>query len=195
MTQLNSIPFHYKLTEKELFNLDNYRQLKNLLIKVYQDGRHEANLKRDEVSQLQDIAKQKWGFAATRARNIVAFFYAKTDNYYPTLPDFINTGRSNQNDLPEDSFEETTTKVNLFAYPNPAKDWLDLEYTIPEFEEGQAYQITIVNSAGQLIESHTANQIEGTLFLNTTKWTAGIYFAVLLRNNKQEAVYKIIIRK
>jgi hypothetical protein len=50
-------------------------------------------------------------------------------------------------------------------------------------------------SNGQLIQRVNIDRPQGTVNLNTTQWTAGIYFATLWSNGEAVKVYQIIIRR
>jgi hypothetical protein len=166
-------------------------ELKTLYQTVAQDNRTIAQLEREEVVQLEAIANLKAGTASSQAANIVSFFYTPSTRYYPMLPDLA--GRSNFYQQEEGKITTVTTS-SLSGYPNPAINWVDLIYELPSGKtEGIVY---ITASNGQLIEQIKVNQIKGSINLNTTPWTAGIYFASLwTADNQQLQVYKIVIKK
>lgn len=65
------------------------------------------------------------------------------------------------------SVEENGNETS-FIYPQPASDFLNVETTIP------ATKIEILNSNGQLIQSHQANGNRNQI--NVTGLSAGMYF-------------------
>ena len=152
------------------------------------NGRTEATLERQEVNELKDIAKQKAGFASVQAGSIVQFFYGINNAYYPSLPN-IPKARKSQEPEVVIPIENPT----IWGFPNPAINWADIQYNLPE---GVAEGTLIITSiAGQVIENININANSGIVNLNTTDWSSGIYFAVLFSNKTKSNVYKLVVRK
>jgi hypothetical protein len=189
--QLDIILQTYPLEDLELQNHEVYIGIKQLEREVIQDERTLAELKREEVIYLQDIANLRTGFASSYAANICAFFYTPSTRYYPLLPNL--NGRSNGLEIPSLTTPTTLVTANLLGYPNPANSWMDLIYDLPT--GSSTGELTILHSNGQLIQRVNIDRPQGTVNLNTTQWTAGIYFATLWSNGEAVKVYQIIIRR
>ncbi len=181
----------YNLQGIALQNHEALVEIKTLFQNIAAEDRNIAQLEREEVIQLEDIAELKAGTASSQAANIVSFFYTPSTRYYPYL---AGEGRSGGYKGTIEQSSEPITTSNLQGYPNPAINWVDLIYELPiDNTRGMVY---ITASNGQLLDQIDLNQRMGSLTLNTTTWAPGIYFASLWTNDHQRLnVYKIIVRK
>ena len=163
-----------------------------ILLNIMLDfGRTEATLERHEVNELKTIAEAKAGFASVQADNILRFFYGTIVNsYYPALPNYVTTPRLAQ--VP-DKEETIVSNSQLWAYPNPAINWADLVYQLPEGIEKGTLIITAIS--GQQIANYQLTNNKGIVNLNTQDWAGGLYFAALRSENTQPVHYKIVVRK
>jgi hypothetical protein len=72
--------------------------------------------------------------------------------------------------------EQTSGGLVLYQnYPNPAKDYTNIGYSVPVSGD---VTLHILNAIGKVVYSETRNAIAGhnKIILNTTGFTAGIYF-------------------
>ncbi len=186
LDHLSTITTNYTLTDVVLDNHQDYLILLDLLNTAYQDGRTEATLTKDEVIVLNELTDNNYGFAATKAANIVDFFYSDTYRYHPTLPE---GGEEKRSQWPLTKID----KGNLAIYPNPTTDWADVQYKLPEdIEEGR---LVVTSTAGQQIVTLPIQQQQGVLTLNTSQWLAGTYFVVLYTEEEAVEQSQLIIRK
>ncbi len=82
------------------------------------------------------------------------------------------------------SLDEVAFAQNLEVYPNPAKDWFNLD----GFED--AVTIRVLNTSGQLILEKVLNAQEA---VNTRAWSAGVYTLEITQNQKR-AYRKLMVR-
>ena len=152
----------------------------------------EANLEKVEVNALEVIANAKWGFAAVLASDILKFFYFKGTLYYPTLPNMNPIeGRYVQ---PSNNSSAISSKESvLMGAPNPAINWVDLYYELPE--ELETGHLVVTSTTGARIAQLELRNNSGQLTLNTKDWVSGIYFATLFSEGQEAKVFKIIIQK
>jgi len=189
---IQSIPVIFKLEGRQLDKNVAYEQFKTLLYNAYQNGRTEANLEKIEVEGLKEIAIKEIGFASVQAGNILQFFYGTAYLYYPVLP---NKGKkARRYNPPTEEVEIPVLNVpKIWGYPNPAINWSDILYDLPDgMQEGT---LIVTSTAGQTIETIKITQNSGTITLNTSNWSPGIYFAVLFSDKTKSNVYKLVIRK
>lgn len=187
ISYLDTILNYFSIEGRALENHNHYKSLKTLLWNAYKKGRTEAELKKTEVDELRDIAEEKVGFASVQAASIVRFFYGNAPTFYPALP--------NWNASEERKEQEQIAVLNptIWGYPNPTSDWVEIVYELPnEVKEG-VLEINAVS--GQIIQKIKINQNNGTVTLNTTNWSSGIYFATLRIEGMRSNTYKIVIRK
>jgi hypothetical protein len=184
---LGDITNEFPIEGRALENHNHYKSLKTLLWNAYKKGRTEAELKKVEVDVLREMAEEKVGFASVQAASIVRFFYGNAPDFYPALPNWNEaTERKGQKQI-------AVLSPTIWGYPNPTVDWIDVAYELPDdIKEG----VLVINAvSGQLIQTININQNNGTVTLNTSRWSPGIYFATLSIEGMQSNVYKIVIRK
>ncbi len=68
----------------------------------------------------------------------------------------------------------------LKVYPNPARDFVTIEFEISEVLHGA--ELAIINQQGKLIQSFNITQNQNYRVLQTTGYSSGIYH-IVLRNN------------
>ena len=152
----------------------------------------EANLEKAEVDALEVIANAKWGFAAVLASDILKFFYFKGTLYYPSLPD-LNPIEGKFVPATGSSPAMSAKEPILMGAPNPAINWVDLYYELPE--ELKTGHLVVTSTTGATIAQIELRNNSGQLTLNTKDWVSGIYFATLFSEGQEAKVFKIIIQK
>jgi len=83
-------------------------------------------------------------------------------------------------------------KIEVKAYPNPAINQVTIEWLETE-ENNSSIRILIYNSLGQVV--HQQRTTTNKVVLNTTNWTAGLYFYKLYQNNQEISTDKFTIIK
>jgi hypothetical protein len=136
---------------------------------------------------LREMAEEKVGFASVQAASIVRFFYGNAPDFYPALP---NWNEANER---KEQKQIAVLSPTIWGSPNPTVDWIDVAYELPDDVKEGILEINAVS--GQLIQTIKINQNNGTVTLNTSRWSPGIYFATLSIEGMQSNVYKIVIRK
>lgn len=192
LDQIDSIGIKYPLDSLALKNHNHYKDLKELLQTAYNDGRMEANLEKTEVDALEVIANAKWGFAAVLASDILKFFYFKGTLYYPTLPN-MNPIEGRYAQPPNSSPAMSSKGSVLMGAPNPAINWVDLYYELPE--DLKTGHLVVTSTTGARITQVELRNNSGQLTLNTKDWVSGIYFATLFSEGQDAKVFKIVIQK
>jgi hypothetical protein len=77
------------------------------------------------------------------------------------------------------------------AYPNPANNLVSVDYDLRGISNAR---VAFFNLLGSKVDEIELLKSEGTLTINTTKYTEGIYFYSLLIENEVLITQKIIIR-
>lgn len=81
---------------------------------------------------------------------------------------------------------ETSIKLNLSAYPNPATSYLMLE--IDDYDKALSYQLYDI--AGKLLESNTV--VANSTTIKMERYATAAYFLKVTQNNKEVKTFKII---
>lgn len=192
LDQIDYIGTTYSLDSLALKNHGHYKDLKELLQTAYDNGRMEANLEKREVNKLEDIANAKWGFAAVLASDILKFFYFKGTQYYPTLPN-MNPIEGRYVQASDNNPAISSTEPVLMGAPNPAINWVDLYYELPE--ELNTGHLIVTSTTGAIITQVELRNNSGQITLNTKNWVSGIYFATLFSEGQETKTFKIVIQK
>lgn len=81
----------------------------------------------------------------------------------------------------------------LMGAPNPAINWVDLYYELPE--NIKAGHLIVTSTTGATIAQIELRNNSGQINLNTKDWVSGIYFAALFSEGQEAKVFKIVIQK
>jgi len=152
----------------------------------------EANLEKREVDALEVIANAKWGFAAVLASDILKFFYFKGTLYYPSLPD-LNPVEGKFVPKTGSTPAIAAKEPILMGAPNPAINWVDLYYELPE--DLKTGHLVVTSTTGATIAQVELRNNSGQIALNTKGWVSGIYFATLFSEGQETKTFKIVIQK
>ena len=104
-----------------------------------------------------------------------------------------NTSRYAHNEPSQPLLTKQGTEVFMQAYPNPAKNEFDLNYTIPQ-NTNQA-KFVLINSAGQVVESIPAKTgIEkSSIQVQVNHLASGLYTIALIADGKTIDYHKIAV--
>lgn len=192
LDQIDYIAATFSMDFRVSKNHSHYKDLKELLQAAYANGRMEANLEKSEVEVLEAIANAQWGFAAVQASDILKFFYRKGTLYAPSLPN-LNPVEGKFVPAKGSRLASFAKEPTLVGTPNPAINWVDLSYELPEgLEKGQ---LVVTSTTGARMTQVALRNNVGQLTLNTKEWVSGIYFATLFCEGQEAKVFKIVIQK
>jgi hypothetical protein len=104
----------------------------------------------------------------------------------------INNSQQTQGAKPENS-----TKDALLIYPNPTADFVTINFNldVTGTEGREEVVITIFNAMGKQVYSEKLQQRMGSLKVDTSKLTSGIYFINVTAEGVETAREKLIITK
>jgi hypothetical protein len=89
--------------------------------------------------------------------------------------------------------ELTQSLTNFNVYPNPATDYVNFDYELPEYVEQATVIITSIT--GNVIEEFDIDDTEGQLLWDTRSIENGIYFYALKQGKTTLASGKVSIMK
>lgn len=81
----------------------------------------------------------------------------------------------------------------LNAYPNPARNTVSFDYSIPA--EASSSQIVIRDIVGNIVKQSNISPVSGKAVFAIDELSSGIYFYSLIVNNEVYATRKLVIRK
>jgi hypothetical protein len=167
-----------------------YQQLMTLKVNILQNDRTWLDITESEKGQLQNIAYNSSDDAAFQARSILCFFF---DECIEEIIDITNTSSGRVIQVEDAMLELTQSLTNLNVYPNPATDYVNFDYELPEYIEKATVIITSIT--GKVIKEFDINDAEGQLLWDTRTIENGIYFYALKRGDKTLASGKVSIMK
>jgi hypothetical protein len=187
---LNAIPNLYKLSENERREYDALKGVTSTLFKLNSENRNLFELTPFEKEQLKSISDNGTGTGQVRACNILSFVTGeKICEFTPNIPRGdnmrkINTPANKTSDIPA---------MEIIAFPVPAKDYVELYYTLP-IGVNEAL-LRIVDIQGKLMEQQAIKGERGQIALNTANWPTGIYTYTVSTNDKTMTSQKLVIEK
>jgi len=147
---------------------------------AHTDGRNVAQITASELPELERIANEvPGGIAAARAENILCFFYnlcaplssaTKSQKQKPIKPR-----------APLEELLNSQNKVKL--HPNPADQWVQLEYELLFDKPGTV--LYIYDELGRKIETRAIGQnTRGLEVIDTRALPPGLYIAEIVQEGK-----------
>jgi hypothetical protein len=170
----NTMPAFYNYAEHELIEHNYYLEMLNLQIGLAQNGRSIFDLDATEVSNLVSIAENSQGTAEAQAKGILEFAYGY--DYCNCLNATDSTGYKSSGIInPKDLAQVYGLDVN--TKPNPAKDWVAFNYTLPTNESEGV--IKIVDAKGTLANTIVISGKQGQKIWDIRNIKPGVYFYTL----------------
>lgn len=78
------------------------------------------------------------------------------------------------------------------AYPNPAKDILNIQYNVPE--ESKVVGLYIFNINGTKVASYELDKNKSEIQVDVFKWNDGLYVYNIITDGEKRATHKIVVR-
>jgi len=158
-----------------------------LQLNAFNGGRSLANPQTAEGNTLQELATGE-DLTASQAQGILNYFYK--GNYQP-IPILPEPSLNIQQRISTSSKPDNAQSFKLFVSPNPAKEWVTIEWNLSEgINEG----ILIINDLyGKTVFSKTVDINIGQIVWDTRLVENGVYVATLSAKNGEKATSKITI--
>lgn len=97
------------------------------------------------------------------------------------------------NTAPDGISEHILNKIEVSsAYPNPATNYVDIDYDLPY--EVETASIKVMNILGSVVKESTFTNKMGTQRINTSDLNSGIYFYSVVINNEIIRTEKLVVR-
>ncbi len=149
-----------------------------------------AQLNEQEIAFLQTLA-EKDGRVSGYARNILCFFYGIC--YDKNIEDGSQKMMLQQPTMAElaPALETLTYLVNL--YPNPAKEFVNLQWEI--FDELQNCHYKVVDLSGIVVATGNIYENRNEHTIDTRNLRDGIYIISIYNNDEVKASKKLVVKK
>jgi hypothetical protein len=212
----NNIPFLYSLSYKEQSEHNKYKKLFELKKQLQKEGKNISMLNEQQqqlllnelvnpslsLGEMQDLN------ALRHVKDVVIGKGGKgrgkslTVEYEEPIlepienkeKDFENPGNTNIEDLIMQSLLDKAlmNENSLFLYPNPAGNEVNILYNAGTGESNITIEISDVT--GRNIKTYAADKSENILKINTQMFNKGIYYVILVVDDKRQKVEKLVIQ-
>jgi hypothetical protein len=163
--------------------VDVYKDLVSLQGKVWQADSA-------SVAQLEALSVFDNYLPGVYARNILVANEMLDYRETYQLPGHLKTSEAIVYPNEAKSFEKNEY---LKIFPNPTKDYMIIEYSIPTSGLLNETYILLVNNKGVLIKSLLLNEVRNTVVVNTSELLPGIYMVSLVNGNAIIGNKKLVI--
>lgn len=161
--------------------VSDFVDLKQLMIDLKDRGTEYPDITSADKALITNLADNGSGLAKYQAREILCFFFNECEKYdapVPTSGNFKTTHLNEEN-------------VDFNIYPNPAKDWVTIEF----FKKYEEVEIRITDIGGKLIfETKTSDEVYK---INTQELSNGVYFIQMVDTQKGDKIgqQKMVVQK
>ncbi|MBC8487044.1 MAG: metallophosphoesterase [Bacteroidetes bacterium] len=186
---LNDIPTQFDLTAAEAEAHSQITTYYTLLSNIAQQGKSVFEADSAQIATLISMEANQSGMASVYARNILLALNQMEYEEPIILPDLLKSSAA------MDEYKELLSKAAdapgyIKVKPNPAKDYIIIEY---ELEQEVEATIEINNISGNLKYLGNFTNRHDRFTVDTRKWKAGIYIATLKINDKLIESFKFTI--
>lgn len=184
------LPQLYELAGDDLTDHFNYVQLLTLYQNLKQSERSVFEMTETEMMLVEDIANNGYGVSKSMAEAILDVLgeYSYTD--CPVLSTTI--GSRGTNPSQEGQIREKNMELKVNLSPNPAANWISVEYKLPDGCSEASFVIT--NALGIKKASICLEGDQGCKVINLTNMASGIY-SCILRCGSFVKTEKLVITK
>ncbi|MBN1198564.1 MAG: T9SS type A sorting domain-containing protein, partial [Bacteroidales bacterium] len=190
LSTLDAIPSAFTLSADQQTEYEGYQDLMDLYIDLRREGKSVLELSSQQIATLETLTSTQSEPLSALARNALRA-NGTMDYYEPILlPDLTKSAPQKP--------ETKTGKINTASYftlfPNPANDYLILEYSIPGDENQGNQAIFVITSAeGKQIKTIAVQPGQNQLLVPITGLKAGQYLCTLKQHGKPLQSEKFII--
>lgn len=187
----NTFPATYSLQSDDLSEHYEYMTLLDLYRTLYDSGRNIHELTEDEMKVVSDIAVNGHGTSKLMAGSIMTDIPNRDVMSFicPDLPR-VKDGRD-MNAISDNTADETDAFA-LGIVPNPATNWVTIDYVLPDKEFKAT--MTIINSLGVRVMSVVLDNCQGTKTINLSDVPAGVY-GYTVKCGEYQKTGKLVINK
>ena len=180
VNRLAQIPSDFDLTTGETDYLDYFTDYFNILLTLQSQGKTAEETDSTQKAVLYDIMNNTHGILQAYARNILI----KTDGFVyrePYIFSDITTNKSAEIKT-NDPYSIWNTQDYFTLYPNPAGNWLTIEYNTDYFVSNPL--IEVISLTGNTTGSFRLQKARGIKIIDLRNYTPGTYIVLLKENGK-----------
>lgn len=176
---ISNIPIQFTLNNAQNILYQKYNGYYSLLYSLYQSNGSVLDLDANQIAYLSTLSPDIYSEPGAYARNALLFNNLITYEEPYILPE--NTLKFE--DFGEDSFDDNTSKAPEFKiYPNPAKDYITLEYNLAE-NSCNGY-LEFWDLQGRFIYRILLSSEKHSKIISTKDLNTGLYLCKLVCNGE-----------
>lgn len=184
---LSSIATRYPLTTDQQSEHNNWEDYMDIMVQLEQNGHNIFGLSAAQKAQLYQVYQAKTGQVSALAMNLLQVTDTLSYQHSYVLP----TEGLKNNVIGRQRNHPNPASTSLKVYPNPAGDYLVVEY--PVQEENSPVTIKVVDNNGFLRLTTTAPFSTGSAVLDTRSLGTGTYICHVSANGKLVGVTKFVV--
>lgn len=184
---LNAIPNQFSLSENQQNAHSNYLAYFNVLNSLSTEHRSVLEMYPEEISAIQNLANTSLEPLAGYSRNILIANQLLNYREPILLPDMTKSGI----DKPETFTGHINSETYFRIYPNPAGDYIILEYSNPIPSGNIIFVIT--NLEGKELRKIQVSKQQDQFVVKTDEFGSGTYLCTMYCGNNKLQSQKFIV--
>jgi len=190
LNKVDSLPYRFTFTAYDSIEYPMYKDYKHEQAAWLSDGRTIFDLTAAEINSLIAIADSSKGTAGVQARAILRFAYPSQYSYTECIDFPGNSTKSAE--LKPGNTNENHSAFTVTVKPNPARNRVTFQYTLPENTE--TARLSLYNINGKLLFAGQLAPNSNKLQYNCSHLKAGVYYYTVSTSNETVSGKWIIVR-
>ena len=190
LNKVDSLPYRFTFTAYDSIEYPMYKDYKHMQAAWLSDGRTIFDLTTTEINSLIAIADSSKGTAGVQARAILRFAYPSQYSYTECIDFPDNSTKSAE--LKPGNTNENHSAFTVTVRPNPARNRVTFQYTLPENTE--TARLSLYNINGKLLFTGQLAPNPNKLQYNCSHLKAGVYYYTVSTSNETVSGKWIIVR-
>ena len=177
----------FEFTQKQKNEHDYFEEYFNLLLMQQSNNKQYTDLDSNQMVTLTDIADNANGKVKAYAQNLLA---AITGNHYPEQIIFPSCSNKSEKVEWENVFESDVASNYFKLYPNPANNYISIEYNF-DYNFSNAL-FSVITLEGATVLNFKTNYRQGVHNIDLRDWKQGTYIISLKSNGRMLQSEKFI---
>ncbi|MEM7106450.1 MAG: T9SS type A sorting domain-containing protein [Bacteroidota bacterium] len=187
---IDSLQNRFQYIDRNQEYYQDYQQVFAIKKQTLQAGSFWDKLTASDIQTLENIANTSGLIAEVQAHNILRYANGHIFDKEPIIP----PGAPAQQIILRDPFDELNARLTeVVVYPNPARDYVTIEYKFPEYIED--FTIIVSDITGRTVLRKDEKGYVGQYLWDTRKVGQGIFFINILSGKSTMYSGKVAIEK
>ena len=170
ITLANLLPSLYNFSTEEQEVYDDYLYMLNLQQTLHQQDRTIEELTEVELSNVQSISSNIEELGGIQAKGVMEAVF---DDWFWNCPDVNDTATLRHSSIDPGQLTKAMG-IEISVSPNPAKEWVAIDYKLPDKESSA--NLIILDSKNAIVKTIKVNGQQGEYVWNCSTFPAGTYY-------------------